>query len=127
MSEYWKYEELEYANISELVGKTLVDATVDDSTLFLTTSEGWLYRLEHEQDCCENVYIESLVGDVNDLVGEPIRVAEESTQDDPDAYECGMWTFYKFATRKGWVDVRYYGSSNGYYGVGVSCHKKKVG
>jgi len=52
-------------------------------------------------------------------VGSPILQAEEVTEDNEEA-ECGMWTFYKFATAKGRVTVRFYGSSNGYYGVGVS-------
>jgi len=70
------------------------------------------YKLTHLQNCCENVHIESIVGDLTDLENSPILVSEESSSDAP---ESGTWTFYKLAARKGYVDIRFYGSSNGYY------------
>lgn len=78
-----------------------------------------VFSFNHHQDCCENVYIESIVGDLQDLVGVPLLVADESSEDNPASPESGTWTFYKFATSKGYVDVRWLGESNGYYSESV--------
>lgn len=75
--------------------------------------------VHHAQDCCESVSIEDICGDLNDLVGEPLLVAEECSKNDPKAYEYGAWTFYRFSTIKGTVTVRWYGESNGCYSVDV--------
>lgn len=62
--------------------------------------------------------IEDVVGDWNDLIGSTLIMAEESTNcDNPkrDYEESHTWTFYRFATVRGYVTLRWYGSSNGYY------------
>lgn len=115
----------EYIGIAALLGKTLVDVTrVDDTAIVFTTTDGDVYRMYHEQDCCEDVSIDDIEGDLQSLVGNPILVAEEVSNNDsrdPDR-EYGdsfTWTFYKLATIKGHVDIRWFGSSNGYYSEGV--------
>lgn len=107
---------------SDLVGKTLLSCTVDDDkeTVTFVLDDGNTHKLFHYQDCCESVYVESIVGDLADLVGEPILVADETSGRIPDAAESGTWTFYKLATRKGFVDIRWVGESNGYYSEAVS-------
>lgn len=121
------------SQLSDLLGKTMSKVeTVGDDELVFTTTDGRVFKLYHPQDCCESVSIESVVGDLNDLVGEPLLVAEESTSDENPPgvhieYQGSFtWTFYKFATRKGYVDVRWYGESNGYYSEDVYfCEVKK--
>ncbi len=107
-------------DFSTLVGKTLAEVRRSgDEELFFTTQEGETFKMYHSQDCCESVYIEDIEGDLDSLVGNHILVAEVASKDDPEASESGTWTFYKLATIKGHVDIRWYGSSNGYYSESV--------
>jgi len=118
-----------YENFENLKGKVLREVAVEDYEIRFVTVDGEVYRMFHHQDCCESVYVESVVGDVEDLIGEPILVAEEVTSyENPEGFESEYqesftWTFYKLATRKGYVDIRWYGESNGYYSESVSFEK----
>ena len=111
-------------HFNELIGRTLYKAEADGEELTLYLSDTNYVKFYHSQDCCESVYIEDICGDLNDLVGAPLLIAEEVSDYDADpkfeGEESYTWTFYKFATRKGYVDVRWYGSSNGYYSESVS-------
>ena len=107
-----------------LLGRVAVRVQQDGEELRFDLDDGAVVRLYHEQECCEEVYIESIVGELGNLVGSPIMVAEGVIGDLPkleDDYENDSytWTFYKFRTIKGSVDVRWYGSSNGCYGESV--------
>jgi hypothetical protein len=133
-------------NISVLVGKTLTAATnVDGAEIVFETSEGEVYALYHEQDCCESVYVEDVCGDLEDLVGSPILLAAEVCGEcgADAAHQCDTtnprgplyeyeesytWTFYRLSTIKGSVTIRFYGSSNGYYSecVYFTCREKKT-
>ena len=118
--------------VSGLIGKTMVSARqVDNERIEFVDSEGVEYSLYHDDDCCESVYIEDVVGDLQHLVGAPLYMAEEvySTDDPKDEEypdESFTWTFYKFATVHGYVTIRFYGSSNGYYGETARLHVNGV-
>lgn len=106
--------------MSDLLGKVFTKVTggQGDDEMRLDCAEG-TFVFSHHQDCCESVSIEDVTGDLNDLVGSPILRAEEVENgpipEDHTPGESETWTFYKFATIKGYVDVRWLGSSNGYY------------
>lgn len=117
-------------NVSELEGKTLTKVEqVGNDEIFFYTDDNEVYRMYHFQNCCEHVYIEDIIGDLDDLIGLPILMAEEVTEvgndEDEDGYCWGShtWTFYKFATLNGYVTIRWYGSSNGYYSETVDFEK----
>jgi hypothetical protein len=112
-----------HKNVNELIGKTInkIDKNENEELIFYT-DDNKIYRMYHEQDCCESVYIEDICGDLSDLIGMPIVMAEEvveegKAKDEWD--ESSTWTFYKFATVKGYVTIRWYGTSNGYYSESV--------
>ena len=112
--------------MAQMLGKTFVQVSgaVGNFDLLFETANGERFMFSHQQDCCERVDINDIVGDLQDLVGEPLLLAEEVEGETPvdfneREYESVTWTFYKFATRKGYVDVRWLGESNGYYSEGV--------
>lgn len=115
-----------YAEIKDMVGKTFTrvyGGVGIGEMVFENDTERYVFT--HDQDCCECVDINDVVGDIQDLVGEPLLMAEEvsgATEPDVEHSESYTYTFYKFATRKGYVDVRWLGESNGYYSEGVDLH-----
>ncbi len=113
------------AEISDLIGLVPTRVYIDDYDSMVIQTPVGMFRFYHKQDCCENVTIESIVGDLQDLVGSPILLAEEVVSENEgealNKYDDSFtWTFYKFATIKGYVDVRWYGASNGYYSESVN-------
>jgi hypothetical protein len=115
---------------SDLVGKTLssVSGAVGEEEILFHDTEGHGFHLYHLMDCCETVEVQDICGELQDLVGSPIVMAEESTSDEhpkecpaPKGCEDSFtWTFYRIATAKGTVAIRWLGRSNGYYSEKVS-------
>lgn len=120
------------AKFEDLLGKTIHrvkkecgDDTRDDE-LYFFMSDGSYYRMYHERDCCEEVYIEDICGEIDWLIDYPILRAEErSNQEGDQSGGSCTWTFYELATLQGAVTIRWYGESNGYYSERVSFEKVK--
>lgn len=117
------------AHISDLIGKTLKKIDIANYEIEFTCDDDSKYQMSHDQDCCENVSVEDVVGDINDLIGSPILKASEDTNNEnpegikKESQDSFTWTFYNLATIKGHVTIRWYGESNGYYSEDVSFYK----
>lgn len=117
-----KFEDLRGRILSKVV-------QIDDDELRFHLTDDHYVKMYHSQDCCESVSIEDIVGDLDDLVGTPLLIAEEVNSDqietpqiDQDRgyyVESETWTYYRFSTIKGSVSIRWYGTSNGYYSESV--------
>lgn len=118
--------------IDALMGLILVNVANNGDEIVFQVANGETYKLYHSQDCCENVKVEDVVGELADLVGAPILRAEErsssGTRSEPapagapkpgEYSESWTWTFYELATVKGSVTIRWLGESNGYYSESV--------
>ena len=140
IDEYVDWDD-ERVDVSHFKGKvfTEVKGKQGGDEITFKTDDGEVYVMAHMQDCCESVWLEEVIGDLDDLVGSEILEAEEATnrQEDPpqrympdpdDEWSYGpdsyTWTFYKLGTMKGHVTLRWYGTSNGYYGESVDIYKK---
>jgi len=115
--------------ITELLNKIIFKIKNNNDRLEFYCSDGHIYSMYHEQ----SVYIDDISGDLNDIIGSPILMADESCSSNTnldgspleDEYDSCTWTFYRFATVKGYVNIRWYGGSNGYYSESVNVYKSE--
>lgn len=144
MARYYPYNS-DVDDLSRLLGVTFtaIEKTREserdgqDNLIIFKTDDGRTFHMAHVQDCCEDVYIEDIVGDLEDLIGNPLLQSERVTNRDdkpvspawdtsgtytPDSY---TWTYFKFATIKGSVTIRWFGESNGYYSEDASMYEVK--
>lgn len=108
----------ELVKVEDMVGALLLEIREGCDTFVTTKGIFWF---SHMQDCCEHV---DLV-DVNQNgvgVGEVISTADERVSY-PDVFERNddseTWTFYTIRTQSMDLDLRWVGSSNGYYSESV--------
>ena len=68
---------------SYLFGANVTELNLNDDLRYCRwngqTSDGKKYKLYHDQDCCENVLVEDIIGDMKDLIGNPLLMAEEES------------------------------------------------
>lgn len=124
-SDHWKNTDVRF---DELVGKTLTSVVQEPERVTFVCDDGTEYQQYHVQDCCESVWVEEVVGDLDDLLFTPILMAEVVTNNETDEWgDSTTWTFYKLATVNGHVTIRWCGSSNGYYSESVDFVRVRSG
>jgi aspartate/tyrosine/aromatic aminotransferase len=119
--------------VEELHGKTFNKVYLNqpeygnEEIVFEEKGTNIVYKLYHQQDCCEQVYVEDIVGDLKDLENAPILSSKETTSNEnPPENKSNWsftWNFYDFSTTKGFVTIRFYGESNGYYSEKATLQK----
>jgi hypothetical protein len=118
--------------LNAIIGTIFIDVKHNDAQnrIEFITNSNELYILAHKQDCSESVVIEDICGDLEDLINSPILKADESSNVDKskslsfnEDICSATWTFYKFATLNGYVDIRFYGESNGCYSETANLYK----
>lgn len=123
----------EKADIKDMEGKKITGLSLygEEGPLFIC-SDGTQFLLTHLQECCENVDLEdanaaeSFWLALNEGKEVTIISADERSNNEESEYESETWTFYNFDTDQGYLNLRFYGSSNGYYSEGVSVMKRVV-
>ena len=83
----------------------------------------------HKQECCEEVYVEQIDGNVSKHEGaiiyellEKVCSKDEIPEEELPSYSNSLTaTFYTLKTSRGYLDWRWYGESNGYYSETVDC------
>lgn len=124
------YEDI--CDVSKMQGETLASISgcgKGSERVEFGCESGKKFLMWYDHDCCASCEIEDVCGDIADLIGAPLELAEEvrsyeGPKTDDESY---TWTFYKFATIKGAVTLRWYGSSNGYYSESVTFEEVKGG
>lgn len=76
----WNDKDVEFSSLKD---KTLLSISRHNDELFFGTTTGEHYKMYHSQDCCEHVYVEDICGDIGDIVGSPILLAEEVSSNEP--------------------------------------------
>lgn len=106
--------------LEDLKGRcfTRVEASDDEIKFFLSDTR--YVRMCHYQDCCENVQVEDICGDMDDLVDAYIVHFEERSEQGDSEWGSQTWTYYDIQTTRGCVNIRWLGESNGYYSESVT-------
>lgn len=114
----------------QIIGSIILEVSglsIDSREINIVTDNGE-YIMYHDQDCCECVYVDDIIGNL-EIGSKILDFIEKTNSDIEKEEECRdesfTWTFYTIETDKGYCDIKWYGSSNGYYSERVDFEKVK--
>ena len=128
------------AKLDELINKIISKIEITtDRVIFTTLSDekdkynvlkdGLVYHAYHNQDCCEDVFLEKVIGSITNILISPVLSTDEKAdsinhpedyiENIEDSQESFTWTYHTIRTKNGEVTFRWLGTSNGYYGESV--------
>lgn len=119
--------------MEELVGKKILSLSVDGERqhiLSFETSEGPISYYA-DGDCCSESWFADITG-VSAMVGGTVSRVDEismdgyNVKDGRGRQEDDMAYGYKIVTDKGYGDIVFRNSSNGYYGGSIGPHKGEL-
>lgn len=108
--------------MNDFYGKTIVDVAGlerGSGSVTITFDDGCSIHMWHSQDCCESVSIEDVDSSVGNLDGAVFHDLEVYTKEGSSEWGVETYTFYTLKTDRGYVWIRWFGESNGYYSTGV--------
>ena len=107
--------------------KSVQGLHVNSTCVRITMDDGVIYEMLHRQDCCESVSLEEFDCTVEDWDGALVVKAYASSerQEDKDSGTT-TYTFYSLWTSRGYLHLRWCGSSNGYYSESVDFEEATI-
>lgn len=120
-----KYFQLKFVTIDELKGKTITKIKNENGggRVVIFTKEGPIYRMDHQQDCCETVLCTEIEGEIEQILNSPVTNTKEIIEHDEEGklsdYESLTLTDFLIETESARLLIKWLGTSNGYYSESV--------
>lgn len=121
---YFDEYDMEQVDMNDMIGATLSYIRVDKdkpSITFVECNGKRVWVMKHKQECCEQVDIAQIDGEFDDLKFTPIVISEKIVNDN----RYGRATFFKLATIKGYVTIRWFGEFSA-YSEDVDLYRKDI-
>lgn len=126
--------EFEKISLNELIGKTFYEIKKRGDNISFTDMEGTVYKFNSYHSGFSETFLEDIEGELSDLANSKIIIAEmvkktENYNSDlkraSPYYDYSQWVFYKFATLKGYVTIKWRCEASANYSSEVIIEKIK--